>query len=47
MLQLLLRKDAAAEPNEAGDTIKGELVADDDTDASLSEKERKRQERDT
>ncbi len=32
---------AAAEPNEAGDTIKGELVADDDTDASLSEKERK------
>ncbi len=35
-------KDGApAEPNEAGDTIKGELVADDDTDASLSEKERK------
>jgi hypothetical protein len=35
-------KDGApAEPNEAGDTIKGELVPDDDTDASLSEKERK------
>ena len=32
---------AAVEPNEAGDTIKGELVPDDDTDASLSEKERK------
>jgi hypothetical protein len=32
---------AAAEPNEAGDTIKGELVADDDTDSSLDEKGRK------
>lgn len=32
----------AAEPNEAGDTIKGELIADDDTDAGLSEDERKK-----
>ncbi|MBK8396571.1 MAG: hypothetical protein IPL26_15230 [Leptospiraceae bacterium] len=38
-------KDAAAgagEGPEAGDTIKGELVADDDTDAGLSEDERKK-----
>ena len=33
---------AAGEGNEAGDTIKGELVADDDTDAGLSEDERKK-----
>jgi len=34
-------KDAGEGP-EAGDTIKGELVADDDTDAGLSEDERKK-----
>ena len=35
-------KDAKDEGPEAGDTIKGELVADDDTDANLSEEERKK-----